>query len=157
MGSNPYLLGQIGLVGNKANKPAVNVILSTESLPIRSNRISWKLLFPTHVIKVDDANTPLPIRSNRISWKRPVQDGLCQAAFSNTLPIRSNRISWKQFRNGIFWHITVLSLPIRSNRISWKLDIVVALFCNHRAKTLPIRSNRISWKLPARLPNPTPE
>ena len=44
LGSFPYLLGQIGLVGNDLRDEHVPT-LSPTSLPIRSNRISWKLCF----------------------------------------------------------------------------------------------------------------
>nr|CAO88402.1 unnamed protein product [Microcystis aeruginosa PCC 7806] len=37
------------------------------SLPIRSNRISWK---PNPERMIAEYQKPLPIRSNRISWKR---------------------------------------------------------------------------------------
>ena len=62
----PYLLGQIGLVGNIIDAPSC-ITIARFPLPIRSNRISWKLInfvgrFP--VFKT------LPIRSNRISWKQ---------------------------------------------------------------------------------------
>ncbi len=39
-GLQPYLLGQIGLVGNPIISPFST--LSAKTLPIRSNRISWK-------------------------------------------------------------------------------------------------------------------
>ena len=63
-GHSPYLLGQIGLVGNNFG---LTQKYQASALPIRSNRISWKLLKPSvnHAIP----GLPLPIRSNRISWK----------------------------------------------------------------------------------------
>ena len=61
----PYLLGQIGLVGNKF-PIANNFARELSSLPIRSNRISWKRFRLNNLIQPDRA---LPIRSNRISWK----------------------------------------------------------------------------------------
>ena len=113
---SPYLLGQIGLVGN----PPITFKKSRKfSLPIRSNRISWK---PNCLSRWRRrVAQPLPIRSNRISWKQMEsrkhtrlglpyllgQIGLvgnwvtvCQMAVSmRPLPIRSNRISWKQILN----------------------------------------------------------
>ena len=41
---NPYLLGQIGLVGNERSNERSNFSSKRTTLPIRSNRISWKPL-----------------------------------------------------------------------------------------------------------------
>jgi hypothetical protein len=121
------------------------------SLPIRSNRISWKLKNDHTVFCLEFFQSfPLPIRSNRISWKHLLTRKTIhshQLVIQVSLPIRSNRISWKRFKNIpqflFFWE----SLPIRSNRISWKrskgIFVILAAFIDN---TLPIRSNRISWK-----------
>ncbi len=66
----------------------------------------------------------LPIRSNRISWKHKSSE--CRIPDYDSLPIRSNRISWKRLMRSKALYITI-SLPIRSNRISWKPSFPVSL------------------------------
>ena len=64
-----YRLLQIGLVGNCV-RTWLAVVVALESLPITSNRISWKqegrLYFQ---ISRNKGTGCLPITSNRISWK----------------------------------------------------------------------------------------
>ena len=118
--NSPYLLGQIGLVGNSRLISITSAYsASASALPIRSNRISWKLdivvaLFCNHRAKT------LPIRSNRISWKRHVSTTRLRRFLREPLPIRSNRISWKPFTFCLHYGGEAYSLPTRSNRISWK-------------------------------------
>ena len=70
--ANPYLLGQIGLVGNLLLSACITAVKPT---PYLLGQIGL----------VGNA-----IASGFVMTGNP------------TLPIRSNRISWKQFRNGIF-------------------------------------------------------
>ena len=124
--NHPYLLGQIGLVGN--NSPStvrLEQLVPGIPLPIRSNRISWKLKILGIGQHDSRGNHPLPIRSNRISWKRACY-GTCKIQVFRPLPIRSNRIIWKRNWDIALWCFdsrpTATALPIRSNRISWKTE-----------------------------------
>jgi hypothetical protein len=95
----PYLLGQIGLVGNG------NVIAPVrenhgKTLPIRSNRISWKQgggvfgifrILGIHPYLLGQIGLVGNVDGQR---KEACQGGACLVS---PLPIRSNRISWKLF------------------------------------------------------------
>ncbi len=90
----PYLLGQIGLVGNFFGYPSASSFSKSSSLPIRSNRISWKLIFGTGK-PISPKKEPyllgqIGLVGNMIDSGKINSDNI-----KCTLPIRSNRISWK--------------------------------------------------------------
>ena len=145
-------------------KPLLGKGSQTNSLPIGSNRISWKPIVSSYSPRntlpyrlgqiglVGNAYTFLakllpncPYRLGQIGLVGNVSTFWTRSGYFFTLPIGSNRISWKQHIH--HWIEPHAKRPYRFGQIGLVGNIRLLFFTVTIRKTLPIGSNRISWKL----------
>jgi hypothetical protein len=147
----PYLLGQIGLVGNSLRLKRLSYLYDLlPSLPIRSNRISWK--HSSISLSVGSVSHSNPYLLGQIG----LVGNLARSPIPPITPSSSENPPYLLGQIGLVGNLLIVfiaitesflsSLPIRSNRISWKHQYAVKQRTQHQVASLPIRSNRISWK-----------